>query len=329
MDLFTHIIFAYLLSFVLWGPAAPQYIAAGALAGGLPDGDAVLFPLARRFPILEHHGITHSIFGVTVIAGVGSLLLPYLPYFPHASTWLYFLAMEIGGLTHVFLDGFTHFAVHPILPFSWRELRLDADVAINVVMLALTATSMVTLALERGSVPFGIWVETAWILAGIYGAYLSVRAIARWRAGIARRREGYTEVGPSTLPWLWTLMERRDTNAQYSIRYRRFRLGDRAASPERTLTIVKRPVGTPGPVQSAQEALERTYLAAMAKNQWLAMRPHFGEASPHEGVFEVEWYMVEAGISGRRLGVRGTIDRTTGSMHLRSGFFRPPIARGN
>ncbi|MCI4329930.1 MAG: metal-dependent hydrolase, partial [Thermoplasmata archaeon] len=76
MDLFTHVVFAYLLSFVIWGPAAPQYIAAGALAGGLPDADALLFPLARRFPLLEHHGITHSILGVTLVAAAGSFLLP-------------------------------------------------------------------------------------------------------------------------------------------------------------------------------------------------------------------------------------------------------------
>jgi membrane-bound metal-dependent hydrolase YbcI (DUF457 family) len=325
MDLFTHIVFAYLLSFVIWGPGAPQYIAAGALAGGLPDADALLFPLARRFPILEHHGITHSIVGVTIVAGVGSFLLPFLPYFPHASTLLYFVAMEIGGLSHVFLDGFTHFAVHPILPFSWRELRMDADVAINVIMLTLTAATLVTLSLERGTVPFTIWVETAWILTAIYGGYLLVRAVARWRVGIIRKREGYSAVAPSTVPWVWTLLDRQDTPDRYSIRYRRYRLGDSGPSPERTMVVSKLVQPAAGPVDSAQEALDRTYLAAMAKNRWLSMRPHFGEAVARGGVFDVVWYMVEGGGPGRRMGVHGTIDRSTGEMQLRSGFFRLPV----
>jgi membrane-bound metal-dependent hydrolase YbcI (DUF457 family) len=322
MDLFTHVVFAYLLSFVIWGPASPQYIAAGALAGGLPDADALLFPLARRFPILEHHGITHSIVGVTIVAAAGSVLLPFLPYFPHASTLLYFVAMEIGGLSHVFLDGFTHFAVHPILPFSWRELRLDADVAINVIMLTLTAATLVTLSLERGTVPFSLWVETAWILTAIYGAYLLVRASARWQAGRVRKREGYSGVAPSTVPWVWTLLDRQESPTQYSIRYRRYRLGDPTPTPERRMVVAKLNPSPAGPVQTAQEALDRTYLAAMAKNRWLERRPHFGEAIERGGVFEVVWYMVESGGSGRRLGVRGTIDRSTGAMELHSGLIR-------
>lgn len=324
MDLFTHIVFAYLLSFVIWGPASPQYIAAGALAGGLPDADALLFPLARRFPILEHHGITHSIIGVTGVAAVGSLLLPYLPYFPHASTLLYFVAMEIGGLSHVFLDGFTHFAVSPFLPLSWRQLRLDADVAINVVMLGLTTLTLVTLSYERGTVPFSLWVETAWILTAIYGGYLLVRGIARWRAGGVRRREGYTSVNPTTNPWVWTLVDRRDTPEAYSIRFRRYRFGETTPSPERKMTVVKvAPMA--GPVHSAQEALERTYLPALAKHGWMARRPHFGQAFPHEGEFEVLWYIAEMGWFGRAMGVRGVIDRSTGEMRLRSGIFRLPV----
>ncbi|MCI4369174.1 MAG: metal-dependent hydrolase [Thermoplasmata archaeon] len=327
MDLLTHVVFAYLFSFVLWGPAAPQYIAAGALAGGLPDADGLLFPLARRFPILEHHGITHSIVGVSIIAGVGSLLLPFLPYFPHASTLLYFIAMELGGLSHVFLDGFTHFAVHPILPFSWRELRLDADVAINVVMLALTATTLVTLGLERGSVPFSLWVETAWILTTIYAAYLVIRAVARWKAGVVRTREGFTGVGPSTAPWVWTLIDREETPERYSIRYRRYRMGEKAPAPERRLVVDKRSGSSPpGPVRSPQEALDRSYEAAMNKNGWLALRPHFGEASARGGVYDVVWYMVEGTGSGRTWGVHGTVDADTGAMQLRSGIFQKPAS---
>ncbi|MGI0128652.1 MAG: metal-dependent hydrolase [Thermoplasmata archaeon] len=325
MDLFTHVVFAYLLSFVIWGPAAPQYIAAGALAGGLPDADALLFPLARRFPILQHHGITHSILGVTVVAAVGSVLIPNLPYFPAASTLGYFAAMEIGGLSHVFLDGFTHFAVTPFLPVSLRRLRLDADVAINVAMLALTSVTLVTLTLERGNVPFSIWVETAWLLIGIYGAYLLLRGIARWRAGVVRRREGYSSVAPTTNPRVWTLVDQQDTPDRYRIRYRRYRFGETAPTPERSMEVAK---GAPaeGPVRTPQEALERTYSAAMQKNRWLATRAHAGEAVARQSVFEVRWYVVEMGGLGRTMGVRGEIDRATGSMRLRSGIFRLPTA---
>ncbi len=325
MDLFTHVVFAYLLSFVIWGPGAPQYLAAGALAGGLPDADALLFPLARRFPILEHHGITHSILGVTIVAAAGSFLLPYLPYFPHASTLLYFVAMMIGGLSHVFLDGFTHFAVTPFLPFSLRRLRLDADVAINIFMLTLTSVTLVTLSLERGTVPFTIWVETAWLLTAIYGGYLLVRGVARWRAGVVRDREGFSSVAPTTNPRVWTLLEQHDSPDRYLVRYRRYEFGELHPAPERSMHVAK--IGpTTGPVRTPQEALERTYAAAMERNRWMSMRAHAGEADERGNVFEVRWFIIEMGGFGRTLGVHGEIDRATGEMRLRSGFFRRPPA---
>ncbi|MFZ0891882.1 MAG: metal-dependent hydrolase [Thermoplasmata archaeon] len=323
MDLFTHVIFAYLLSFIIWGPAAPQYIAAGALAGGLPDADVLLFPLTRWFPSLHHRGAVHTVLGVTLIAAVGSFLVPFLPYFTHASILLYFVAMEIGGLSHLALDGFTNYSVRPLLPFSGRALRLNADVAVSLVTMALTGVTMVVLILEHGTVPFGVWEETAWILIGVYGGYLVLRGVARWRAGVLRRRFGYTEVLPSTNPWKWLLLEEVDTAERYHIRFRRLALGSGLSGDDRSLDVTKVPQST-GPVESPHAALERTYLAAMAESEWLAESYHFGEATEKGSVYEVWWYMISQAAGRRAYGVHGEIDRVTGAMRLRSGFLRLP-----
>ena len=323
MDLFTHVIFAYLLSFVIWGPAAPQYIAAGALAGGLPDADILLFPLTRWFPALHHRGIVHSVVGVTVIAAVGAFLVPFLPYFTHASTLLYFVAMEVGGLSHLALDGFTNYAVMPLAPFSRRFLRLEADTAVNVGTLGLTAATMVVLIYEHGRVPFNVWTVTVWILIAIYGGYLLLRAFARWRARIHAKGEGFTSVQATANPWVWLLADEVDAPDRYQIRYRTLRLGHGASQGERSLTVTKAPP-TAGPVDSPQAALDRTYVAAMEKNRWLRSRCHFGQAVAEGSVFRVFWYVVEAGRFGRTVGVHGDIDRATGAMRLESGFFRLP-----
>jgi membrane-bound metal-dependent hydrolase YbcI (DUF457 family) len=325
MDLFTHVIFAYLLSFVIWGPSNPQYIAAGALAGGLPDGDAFLFLLARRFPMFRHHGITHSIFGVTVVAAVGSFLLPYLPYFPHASTLDYFLAMLIGGLSHTFLDGFTHFAVHPLLPFSNREFHLDADRAINLAMLSLTLITLVTLVEERGRVAFSLWVETAWLLTAIYGGYLLLRGAARWRAGVWRKRGGYTAVSPTGNPFEWLLIEERITPETYHIRWRPILLGKGFTSEERKLDV-RKVRDPPGPVLSAQDAIDRSYFASMAASRFMASSYHFGEASVKDDHFEVTWYSIEFGMFGRAPGVRAKVDAKTGKVQVASAFLRAPLS---
>jgi membrane-bound metal-dependent hydrolase YbcI (DUF457 family) len=321
MDLFTHVLLAYLLSFVLWGPAAPQYIAAGALAGGLPDGDILLFPLARRWPSLEHRGIVHTILGVTVIASVGCVLVPHLPYFRPASTLDYWIAMEIGGLSHLALDGFTHYAVAPLEPFSRRELRLDADVAVSVVTLGMTAVAMAVLVAERGRVVFGLWLETTWLLIAVYAGYLALRWAARTRARRVGRREGFAEVLPTTNPWKWTLLDEADGPGSYRIRFRPLTLGRAAQIPERRLEVAKLPP-TAGPVGSAQEALDRTYLAALGKSRWLGYRSRFGEAEADGDVYRVRWYVVETAPFGRTYGVHGAIDRRTGAIDLRTGFFR-------
>lgn len=325
MDLFTHVIFAYLLSFVIWGPGAPSYIAAGALAGGLPDADILLFPLTRWFPALHHRGIVHSVLGVTIIAAVGAFLVPFLPYFTHASTLLYFVAMEIGGLSHLVLDGFTNYAVTPLAPFSRRILRMDADTAVNFSTLGLTAVTLGVLIYEHGRVAFNVWTETAWILIAVYGGYLLLRGLARWRAGVEAKREGFSSAEATSSPWVWLLTDEQDTPDRYRMRYRTLRFGQGAGQGERSMEVAKGPP-TSGPVDSPQAALDRTYAFAMSKSRWLQSRYHFGEAIPSGNVFRVFWYVVGMGGTGRAVGVHGEIDRATGAMELKSGFFRLPSA---
>jgi len=267
----------------------------------------------------------HTIVGVTVIAAVGAFLVPYLPYFTHASTLLYFVAMEIGGLSHLVLDGFTNYSVRPLLPFSGRSLRLNADVAVSLVTMALTAVTLVTLVYEHGTVAFGVWEETAWILVGVYGGYLLLRGLARWRAGLWRKKLGYQEVLPSTSPFRWLLLDEVDTADRYRIRFHRLSLGAGMTGVDRSLEVAKVPPAS-GAVGSAQAALERTYLPAMKESEWLAESYHFGEAVEKGSVYEVWWYIVSQATGRRAYGVHGEIDRTTGAYQLRSGFMRLPSA---
>ncbi len=92
---------------------------------------------------------------------------------------------------------------------------------------------------------------------------------------------------------------------------------------DRSLDVpIRSPV--PGPVSSPQEALERTYLPAMAKSEWLSRSYHFGEAVEKGPVYEVWWYIVTQATGRRAYGVHGQIDRATGTIELRSGFLRHP-----
>ena len=206
MDLFTHVLIAYLISYGVWGPDRVQVHRSRGARRGLPDSDALFFPLANRFPLLRHHGITHSIFGVTVIAAAGAFIVPIVfahvigASFAAGSTLLYFLAMEAGGLSHVFLDGFTHYSVPPLAPFSKYEFHLDADRAINLSTFAFTGFSFWLLIYERGRVPLAAWELTSWLLLAFYLGYLAVRGFGRWQAGRIRNPGGVRVGDPHGQP---------------------------------------------------------------------------------------------------------------------------------
>jgi membrane-bound metal-dependent hydrolase YbcI (DUF457 family) len=109
VDPFSHLLLGYLLGFGIWGSAGLPYVVAAAIGGALPDADVALYPLSHRFPLLRHRGVSHSILGVTVIAAIGCLFVPRAmawglgSAYSDGSTLVFFVALEVGGLSHVFL----------------------------------------------------------------------------------------------------------------------------------------------------------------------------------------------------------------------------------
>ena len=85
------------------------------------------------------------------------------------SPLVYFAVMEVGGGSHILLDGFTQFAVPPLAPFSDRRLEMDADRAINFLTLAVSAVGFyVLLVLERNRVSLQVYDVTLWVLSLIH-----------------------------------------------------------------------------------------------------------------------------------------------------------------
>ncbi len=322
MDLFTHVLLAYLISYAIWGPSRLQYVAAGALAGGLPDADILLFPLARRYPSLRHRGIVHTALGVSVIAGVGAFLVPLLlaavvsPAFAAGSAILYFAALEIGGLSHLLLDGFTNYPVRPLAPFSHKELHLDADRAVNLSTLAFTAFSFWLMLYERGRVPVPDWEATAWVLLAGYLAYLAFRGTARWRAGRAAGREGYTGVAPTDNPAVFLLVEERRDGDRVRLRHAEFHLLGGVRPIGRTLEFPGSPPG-PGPVGTELEALRASYRPALERGGMLESTYHSAAVRSVPGGWKVLWYSLEFTMLGRSAAVLATVDGENGAVSTR------------
>ncbi|MCI4364818.1 MAG: metal-dependent hydrolase [Thermoplasmata archaeon] len=322
MDLFTHVLLAYLLTFGLVG-ANPAYLAAGALAGGLPDADALFFPIAGRFPILRHHGITHSLFGVTVVALAGALVAPILA--PGAPL-VYFLVMEAGGIAHVLGDGFTHFSVPPLLPFSEVKLELDADRAINFLTLAVSVGSFyLLLGVERNHVPFAWYVATVYGLMAFYGAYIGIRLAGRYF--ITRHRGALAPDAvpiPTGNPFRWLLLSERRDGTTVRTTWARYQLGrGLVAGPftvEGSLTLGTHST-TP---HTAVEALDWSYALARKASRMMEMTYHFGEAFERPGGdWEAVWYSLEFTAFGRSQAVRVRFPAGGGEPLVKTAFYRP------
>jgi membrane-bound metal-dependent hydrolase YbcI (DUF457 family) len=326
MDLFTHVIVGYLLSYGLVG-FQPQYLAAGALAGGLPDADVIFFPISRRFPILAHHGITHSIFGVTAVALVGGLV--FAPMIAPGVPLLYFAVMEAAGLGHMLSDAFTHFSVAPLLPFSKRPLQIDADRAINFVTLVASVTSLFLLGFERFRVPFGLYLLTIYGMMAFYGGYFAIRLIGR--AGIARVRRVLPEfnvVAPTANPLLWMLLYEHREGGRHRSGFLRYRLGRGVVEgPWRVDVPLEDPANPPaGPVATASEALERSYPLARRTSDVLDNTYHFAQVrSEGNGCWDIVWYSLEFAAFGRAASVRVKI-AADGSLAAKSAWFPVPAS---
>ena len=324
MDLFSHVLVAYLLTYGVFGPQ-PQYLAAGALAGGLPDADALFFPLARRFPLLRHHGITHSLTGVTVVAVVGGFIAPFiLP----GSTLIYIAVMELGGIAHILQDGFTQFSVPPLAPFSDKRLHLDADRAISLVTLVVSVIGFyVLLDVERNHVAFSLYVATLWVLTAFFVAYFAIRLSGRW--AIERHRGilggARAEPVPTGNPFSWLLLSETLKDGRLRTTWARYVLG-------RGVTVG--PVSVEGPVEAtphgagtpstAAEALEWSYPLARTSSSVLRSTYHFGEAFEESGgIWVAVWYSLEFTMFGRSPAVKVRFPPGGGPAVVRSVFYRP------
>ena len=322
MDLFSHVLVAYLLTYGLVGPQ-PQYLAAGALAGGLPDADALFFPLAKRFPILRHHGITHSLTGVTVVAVVGAFVAPMiLP----GSVLIYFAAMELGGIAHILQDGFTQFAVPPLLPFSDTRLHIDADRAISFVTLVVSVIGFyVLLGVERNHVALSVYIATLWVLTAFFVAYFSIRLAGR--AAIGRHRMVLGERGepvPTGNPFSWLLLSETVRDGRVRTTWARYVLGRGVTEGPVSVEGPIEPSPHPGTPASATEALEWSYPLARHASRVLQTTYHFGEAFEEPaGTWVAVWYSLEFTMFGRSPAVRVRFPAPGGPAEVRSAFYRP------
>jgi len=328
VDPFSHILLAYLFGFGLFGPQGLQFVVASALAGALPDADVLFYPLATRFPLLRHRGISHSIAGVTGVAAVGTFFVPHAlawafgPGFGDGSFVYFFVALEVGGLSHVLLDAMDHWSVPIFAPLSKQEYHFDADRIMNFGAMAFTVFSYGIMIYERGRVALWIWEATTYLLLLATAIYFGVRLVARWRAGVAKKRLGFDHVIPQANPLLFAFYRRSESSDVLSLKFAQYHLIRGVRGPLESVTLPLASSGSSSTL-TPTDALSRSYLPALDSSWFLAETHHFGMVRPVPGGFEVFWYSLEMAFFGRAAGVLARVNAATGAVTTRTAWRNP------
>jgi inner membrane protein len=100
----------------------PVYMSAliGALA---PDFDIVLQAKGDLFYLRHHRGVSHSIPGTALLAGL--VTLPLTIVFPEASLWTLFIWTWLGALSHSVIDVFNSYGAELFWPVYRKKVSIN------------------------------------------------------------------------------------------------------------------------------------------------------------------------------------------------------------
>jgi membrane-bound metal-dependent hydrolase YbcI (DUF457 family) len=257
---------------------------------------------------------------------VGAVVAPFLA---PGSSIVYFLVMEAGGIAHILGDGFTHFSVPPFLPFSEMKLELDADRAINFLLMGVSIASFyLLLGVERNHVSFALYTATVYGLMAFYGAYIGLRLAGRYF--ITRHRAALAPDAvpiPTGNPFKWLLLSERRDGTSVRTTWARYSLGRGLVAGPFTVEGSLLASPHPSPPHTAAEALDWSYPLAREASRMMDLTYHFGEAFERAGGdWEAIWYSLEFTAFGRSQAVRVRFPAAGGPPLIRTAFYRPVTA---
>jgi inner membrane protein len=129
MENLAHTLFGLALAKAGLERTTPLATTALVISSNLPDIDVVVFARGITSYLEHHRGLTHSLFGLALLAGVLAFLLTYFdrkfgqrrdPFRRPVRPVRLFAVSLVGGLGHLFLDFTNTYGVRPLLPFSRR-----------------------------------------------------------------------------------------------------------------------------------------------------------------------------------------------------------------
>lgn len=194
MDLFTHIVIAYLAGWAfVWGVTGynEYLLLLCVIMAVVPDLDVMLYAIPARFRrgrALSHRGASHSVLFLLVagpLAGYTAHHLWGVPLLPAAALAL------LGGSTHLLADGLTDWAFPLLAPFTWKEYSLPIDSPVTVYMIPFSLAGIAGMwYLRQAALPLEFLLALLAALAACLFAHYCARLAVRHHLGRRYARRG-------------------------------------------------------------------------------------------------------------------------------------------
>jgi hypothetical protein len=196
---------------------------------------------------------------------------------------------------------------------------------VNFVTLIVSILSFyLLLGVERGHVPFPLYLWTVYGLTAFFLGYFALRLGLRFYLGRHLKEFGPFDVPVATSnPFVWMLLSEVKAEGQMRTVYGTYRWGKGLTEgPTEVFGPMEREPERVGPVADRAEALRRSYPLARQALRALDDTYHFAEAAPEAGGWSVTWYSLEFVFFGRAMAVRVAFDASGGST-VRRRWYRP------
>ncbi len=213
MDIFTHLLSGYLVSYWASDPSingSPDnlYLILGTFMAIFPDIDVFLKPIWGRLPHVMHHGIIHSIPFIIISSTIIYSIITAISGF---QDYRLLLLMYLTGCVHLFWDFVGTGGVRPFYPFQKSYARLNLEVGANPLLGIYSLLSFVfLLAISLKIIDFVDLITASLLVGAGYILDLGLRAALKSYCSSKPENLGYIAL-PTIAPNRWRFAKRNET----------------------------------------------------------------------------------------------------------------------
>lgn len=214
MDILTHLLSGYLISYWASGSPLNIYVLFGTLMAVVPDVDVLLAPLERRLPLASHHGITHLFIFLIVLSTIIYILLDLFLGFSDPKL---LLLMCLTGSVHVLEDFTGTGAVYLHFPFNKNQSKLNLEVGASPVLAVYSLAAIaLLLAINLNIINFiDMWTASI-LVAAIFLANLAVRVVLKSYFARKPENRGFSAL-PTINPYRWRFARRTKSDWEIAV----------------------------------------------------------------------------------------------------------------